>query len=519
MWKLVSVAEMVAVEKAVDKAGHTYDRMMEHAGHGLAEVVHARFAGKTDTTVLGLVGRGNNGGDTLVALAHLATLGWTANAYIVGERAADDALMKRLRDVGGGITHVEEDESFQKLNDLICSHAVLLDGLLGTGIRLPLRPPIPEVIRACREAINKCTSPPFVVAVDCPSGVDCDTGEAPAECLRADLTVVMAAVKMGLLRFPAYSYVGDIGVVGIGLPDDLRPWKAIHRSVMTADDARNSLPPRPLDAHKGTFGTALIVAGSLNYTGAALLAGQAAYRSGAGLVTLAVPSPLHAALSGQFPEATWILLPHESGVIAPGGVGPTKEYFSKATAVLLGPGFGLEAPTKAFLEQLLRSDSPDKFPPMVVDADGLKLLAQIPNWHSLLPRWSILTPHPGEMATLTGLSKDQVQDRRIDLAEEYAAKWGHVVVLKGAFTVVADPGGETVVIPVATPALARAGTGDVLAGVISGLRAQGMDAFAAAYIGAWLHAQAGLAAAKRLGSTAGVLAGDLILELPKLMAN
>jgi NAD(P)H-hydrate epimerase len=276
---------------------------------------------------------------------------------------------------------------------------------------------------------------------------------------------------------------------------------------------REILPPRPLDAHKGTFGTVLVVAGSVNFTGAALLAGKAAYRSGTGWVTMAVPEPLHAALAGHFPEAPWLLLPHEHGFISASSAEVVLSNLGKPTAILLGPGFGLEPTTCQFLANLLTPT----LPPLVIDADGLKLLAKLEDWPSRLPAQAVLTPHPGEMAVLTGLSLERIQGDRIGVAEQFAHLWEHVVVLKGAFTVIASPVGKTAVIPVATPALARAGTGDVLAGLIVGLRAQGVEAFEAAAAGAWIHAQAGLRAAEKLGSTACVLAGDVLEAVPEVM--
>ncbi|MFN2152908.1 MAG: NAD(P)H-hydrate dehydratase, partial [Anaerolineales bacterium] len=255
----------------------------------------------------------------------------------------------------------------------------------------------------------------------------------------------------------------------------------------------------------------------LNYSGAILLAGEAAFRSGAGWVTLAVPGPLHAALASAFVEATWLLLPHEGGFIAAEAAELVRANLSKPTALLVGPGFGMQDGSRDFIAGLLAEDQ--QLPALVVDADGLKLLAQLPNWWELPPAPAVLTPHPGEMAILTGLSSGEIQADRLRIAEMYARTWGHVVVLKGAFTLIAAPNGRTAVIPVATPALARAGTGDVLAGVIAGLRAQGLPAFEAAAAAAWIHAQAGLRAAETLGSTATVLAGDVLAATVDVLAD
>ncbi len=537
--KFVTVAEMIAIEKEAHASGHTYPEMMEQAGRGLAEVVHETFADIGSKRVLGLVGSGNNGGDTLVALSYLLEWGWEVAAYIVRPRLKEDPLMARVRQAGGTILEFKNDEKFKNLRAALKHHPVLLDGILGTGIMLPLKGDVVGVLSYVQKTLTKMSEPPFVVAVDCPSGVDCDSGEAAPECIPADLTVTMAAIKRGLLRFPAYELLGGLQLVEIGLPEGLKSYHAVQRQVAGANWVASVLPDRPLDAHKGTFGTALIVAGSLSYTGAAALAGEAAYRIGAGLVTLGAPGPLHTALAGKLPEVTWLLLPHEKGFIAAGATGVVKENLERVSAILIGPGLGVEGTTADFLERLLGEDLNKKgnsigfvktvsetkaeaegsLPATVIDADGLKLLADIPGWPGKLPGLSILTPHPGEMAVLTGLDISEIQTDRVGIAERYAAEWGHVVVLKGAFTVIAAPDGRTMVIPVASPALARAGSGDVLAGLIVGLRAQGVDAFEAATAGAWIHAQCGLLAADMLGSTATVVAGDMIGALPDVLTQ
>jgi NAD(P)H-hydrate epimerase len=541
MIKYVSVNEMVTIEKEADASGLTYAMMMEYAGRGLADAVQFAYSQLREQGILGLVGSGNNGGDTLVALAILADLGWRVSAYIVRPRSQDDPLVERFLKAGGDLYLAEGDSGFQKMSELLGRHAVVLDGILGTGVRLPLKKEIAGALEAARLRLAALPAV-HVVAVDCPSGVDCDSGEVAPEGIPAELTVSMAAAKRGLLEFPAYKLLGELRFVGIGLGEGLpypKAWESIHRIVIDREWVGSQMPARPLDAHKGTFGTLLVAAGSINYTGAAWLAGQAAYRSGTGLVTLAVPQPLHSALAGQFPEATWLLLPDEDGVISEHAADLLRGNLGRATALLVGPGIGLQETTRRFVARMLSSSAkPVKaemgfargkvvtsqsetagLPPIVFDADGLKLLARLSGWPELLPYPAVLTPHPGEMSILTGLSVQEIQTNRVEIAEKYAKTWGHVLVLKGAFTVVASPDGQTAVIPVASAALARAGTGDVLAGLIAGLRAQGVDAFPAAAAGAWIHAQAGLSAARSVGSTAAVLAGDVLNEAIKVMAE
>lgn len=536
--KIVSVAEMVGIENDAAAGGLDYEQMIENAGKGIADKIYAHSHNK-ESQSLGLIGSGNNGNDTLVALTNLAQRGWSTAAYLAGDREENDLYITRLKEKGGKVFYFDEDSRGQRLKTLINNHTYVLDGLLGTGFKLPLRENISRILARTQSTIERLDTKPVLVAIDCSSGVNCDTGEVSPESLKADITLCMAAIKIGMLKFPAFELLGEVSVVDIGLPSKLKALRKIKREMVDKSMVKDIIPDRPMDAHKGTFGSTLVVAGSINYTGAALLAGKAAYLVGSGLVNMAVPSPLYAPLAGHFPEATWVLLPNEMGVINPDAVSVLKMNLAESSSVLVGPGIGLEGTTKDFLGGLLKLQKAsfgskmglidtaepktqikvEHFPGLVIDADGLKLIAQFDDWYKNIPPFTVLTPHPGEMAILTGISKDEIQESRLAHAERFAKKWGHIVVLKGAVTVIASPVGKTSVVPIATPALARAGTGDVLAGMIAGLLAQGVDPFPAAYAAVWLHAKAGLAAAIRLGTAASVLAGDLLEMIPGEIAK
>lgn len=531
--KLVSVAEMRAIEKEANAAGVSYAAMMERAGNGVAAIVDSTYRHGNPGVVIGLIGSGNNGGDTLVALENLAKAGWRTRAVLVRPRPVDDPYLERVVKAKGEVLTVATQADWAKLDTWLSSADIMLDGVLGTGVQLPLKPDL----AAWLEKLMDYRLPHHIVAVDCPSGVDCDTGESASQVIPAELTICLDEVKQGLLRFPAHNYVGMLKVVDLGLPDNLAVLKMVRSFVVSGSQVKAILPERPKDAHKGTFGTALVVAGSVNFTGAAALAGEAAYRIGAGLVRLAVPGPLHAILSGLLPEVTWLLLPHEMGVIAENAADLLFANLERVTALLIGPGLGQEHNTGQFMRRLFsvstkearseglgfltnpaaKQSRPLVLPPLVIDADGLKLLAQLQDWPQRLPNDTILTPHPGEMSVLTGLSVAEIQADRMEIARKYAHEWGQIVVLKGAMTVVADPAGQVYVIPVATAALARAGTGDVLAGLIAGLRAQGVAALDAAIAGAWIHAQAGLSAIDLVGHPASVLAGDVLAAVPEVL--
>src|SRR5215212_9660600 len=258
--KLVTVSQMQAIEKEADASGLTYDQMMENAGQGLAQIILEMFEddSQDELEAVGLVGPGNNGGDTLVALAALAMEGWKARAYLV-KRKKDD-LVKQFTDAGGEV--LSGDGAFGKLAESIGTADILFDGVLGTGVKLPLKKDVAEFLSEVNDVLDGLDEVPLVVAVDCPSGVDCDSGEVAEETIPADLTVTMAAVKQGLLKMPAFEYAGNLEVVDIGLSADLVSLKDVNTEVADEEFISALLPERHLDSHKGTFGTALIAAGS-----------------------------------------------------------------------------------------------------------------------------------------------------------------------------------------------------------------------------------------------------------------
>jgi len=545
--KVVTVDEMRRIEAAADAAGHSYAAMMEQAGRAVAEAIVARQEVR-DSSILVLAGPGNNGGDGLVAARYLAEAGAHVICYLLKPRdPTQDVNLRQVQERGIPTLLASEDEAWPRLQRLVQEADIVLDALLGTGTSLPVRGTLASMLAQVKQTLaarkqpprQTMTSlaaptlpirhtPPLVVAVDGPSGLDYESGALDEVAIPADLTVTFAYPKRGHLRFPGAGALGELVVADIGTDPTLAA--DVTLEVLTPEMVRGWLPPRPLDAHKGTFGKALIVAGSVNYTGAAYLAGAAATRAGAGLVTLALPAAIHAAVAARLAEATYLLLPHELGVIAAAATHVLAGRIAGYQALLLGPGLGHERETVAFVEALLSNAGarrrlgfvgteesealPRVMPPLVVDADGLNILARMEDWPKRLPPASIITPHPGEMARLMGCTVREVQADRVAVARSQAAAWKQVIVLKGAYTVVAAPDGRTAIEPFANPGLATGGTGDVLAGTIVALRAQGLGAFEAAAAGAYLHGLAGDLARAEVG-TAGLTAGDLLTRLPQ----
>jgi NAD(P)H-hydrate epimerase len=547
--KVLTTEEMRRIEKETDAVGVSYATMMENAGRAVAEA--CQRMGATDKRILVLVGPGNNGGDGLVAGRYLHDAGAHVTFYIWKRRTEDDENFRLATERDIPIFWAEEDDGFAMLRRLLDESDVIIDALLGTGVTLPLRGSLREILTVVREEIKSRREPkreealfsplfpsftalpslPVLVAVDVPTGLDCDTGAIDPAAVPADLTVTFGFPKRGQFLFPGAEYVGQLIVADIGIPPHLAD--EVQVELATPEMVRELLPPRPLGAHKGTFGKALVVAGSVNYTGAAYLASAAATRVGTGLVTLALAESIHPILASKLSEVTFLLLPQDMGVLIPDAIKVLGERIPDYDALLLGPGLGRDKKTVEFVQQLL-SVEPGKrshigflasekaeqgklsLPPLIVDADGLNALADTPNWWEYLKGLSILTPHPGEMSRLTGLKVSEIEADRLGMAQQMAEKWQQVVILKGAYTVIADPERMVVINPFANPGLATAGSGDVLAGAIVGFLAQGLSPFDAAVAGAYVHGLAGELVRRELGG-AGMVAGDLLPVLPKVI--
>jgi NAD(P)H-hydrate epimerase len=400
------------------------------------------------------------------------------------------------------------------VDSLLASTEVILDALYGTGKTRPLSGASEDVLLKAK-ARKDAGKGLRVFAVDLPSGLDADTGAVDKACLTADVTITLAYPKRGLYAFPGAAQVGQIVVADIGIPPELA--EAILTEVITADEVGARLPGRRRDANKGTFGRVLVVGGSANYVGAAYLACTAAARAGAGLVTLAIARSLQPILASKLTEVTYELLPEaEPGVVAADSVDAIRSSLADCDALLVGCGLGQSHSAVELVNSVLRSSA--ELPPLILDADALNILSKTPQWWRNLPGDAVLTPHPGEMSRLTGLSVDEIQSKRLDVAVEAARTWQKTVVLKGAYTVVAAPDGRARVNPVANPGLASAGTGDVLAGAIAGLSAQGCSLFDAAVAGVFIHGQAGEMVNEKMGDT-GMLASDLLPVLPVIISR
>lgn len=511
--KIVSVEEMRALEARSEAAGVSTEELMQRAGLAVAREVRRLLGGTAGARIAVLVGPGNNGGDGLVAARHLADWRARVQVYLLAPRAPEDANLAAVDERG-----VLVQEGVGDLQTYLGAADTVLDAVLGTGRSRPLGGAFKEAFEVVRR--ERARRPTLkTVALDIPSGLDADSGAVDPAAFPADVTITLGFPKQGLYRGAGPAAAGRVAVVDIGIPGE--DAGAVSLELMTAEGVRSILPRRPADANKGTFGRALVVAGSGSFIGAAVLTCRGALRAGAGLVTLAAPAPLVAMVAGSLVEATYIpLRATPSGAIAKEAAEELRTRLDEYDAVAVGCGLGQEAETRAFLEGLLlgggQGPALREGVPVVLDADALNILASMDGWWKRLQARGVLTPHPGEMARLAKESIAEVQDDRVASTRKEARTWNQTVVLKGAHTVVARPDGLTRISPFAVPALASGGTGDVLTGIIAGLMAQGVEPFNAATAGVYLHGRAGERFTELHGDT-GLIASDLPALLPDVI--
>lgn len=506
--KLVTAKEMKALDvQAQNDYAMPGILLMDNAAQAVAEAVHEALTALEGERVVIFCGGGNNGGDGLGAARWLQSYGVSVRAFIVGAALeavqGDAALELAMFTKAGGRVEALSTEDDWVLAELAASKAdVLVDALLGTGFHGELEG---DVLRAC-ELLNK--SEKYILAVDIPTGVNADNGAVSEQAVRADHTVTMALVKTGLLLYPGREYCGDIELADISMPVKLVEEYKSDKYRLTDEIVRELLPLRKANAHKGDAGRVVICAGSPGYTGAAALASDAAVKAGAGLVSLYTPLSSRDVLAIKLTEVmVHGLLERMPGILGGGAASDVASSAEAADVLAIGPGLGTSESTQEAVRTILQKITT----PVVIDADALTALAGHTEILAAMQAQKVLTPHPGEMARLTGLEIAEIEADRINVAKKYAEEWQAIVVLKGAPTVIGCPNGTVYVNSTGNSSLATGGSGDVLTGIIAGLAAQEISLQEAAICGVYLH---GLAA-ELTGIDIGLAAGELAALLPQ----
>ena len=486
--------------------------LMESAGREVAESLIDDFPNAVDRALI-LCGKGNNGGDGLVAARHLVRRGGAVEVLVFGaaDQLSDDATvnLRAARASGVPIQHVLDEETWLKIRGRLDRASVVLDALLGTGIRGGARGLLEQVI----QDLN--ASPTPVAAVDLPSGVDADSPQVAGMAVLAARTYALCRPKPAHVLGAASRHTGDLRILPIGIPPEAIAQEQPDMFWLEETQLAHLVPPRVADSHKGTFGHLLAVAGSRDKSGAAVLLARGALRTGVGLMTVATSRSAQPLVAAQQAELMSTPLDETArGAIDAHALQTLHPLLERCDALAIGPGLGTEAETVTLVRQLLeRADRP-----AVIDADALNALAQSSSLESLsgagFPR--VLTPHPGEAARLLASSSREVQEDRLAAAQTLARRSGAVVVLKGDRSVVADPDGRVAIGSSGNPGMASGGSGDVLTGIIGALLARGLGGWNAACLGTYVHGDSGDRAAESRGEE-GMIAADIIEELPGSM--
>lgn len=501
---VLTAQEMREIDRlAIEKIGIPSMVLMENAGKRVAEVAFEILQQKQGKRVLILCGKGNNGGDGMVAARHLLSLGVSVDIALVGEKESlrGDAKIQFsiLEKMDVSFFFITDIGDLNRLNP----GDVLIDALLGTGTSGQIQGLLPSVI----EWINKQSSP--VISVDIPSGIHSDTGACLGACVRACRTVTLAEWKRGLVLFPGKGCAGNVQVVDIGIPGSIVQHFPCKTYYLEEKDIRNWLPERVAHAHKGHFGKVLVLAGSTGMTGAASLTSLACLRAGAGLVLLGIPRSLNPILEVKLTEVMTRPLPETSeGTLSLTAESEIREWLEWADVLAIGPGLSRNPETAELVRRIVMNTSL----PIVLDADGLNAFEGQSVLFQKRKGFLILTPHPGELARLIsdpGVSSEKIDTERIEIARAWAKNGNAILVLKGAPTVVADLEGNVYVNSTGNSGMATGGAGDVLTGLIAGLLAQKLSPLYSALCGVYLHGLAGDLASKRIGQRA-LLAGDIL---------
>jgi hydroxyethylthiazole kinase-like uncharacterized protein yjeF len=507
--KILTAAEMKDIDRtAIEGLGIPGVVLMENAGLRIVRALKARFPAVTKERIVIVAGKGNNGGDGFVVARHLANSGAKPEVLLCadkGEVKGDAAVNLAVAlKMGLPVTEVRDTAAWRKARAKLSRATIIVDALFGTGLVKPLDGLYASVV----EDINRCSA--FKVAVDVPSGLSADTFEMIGPCVKADLTVTLAAPKVAHIFPPAADRVGELVIAPIGIPPAFFDKPELKLELVEEAALRPYFAKRKKDTHKGSYGHLLIFAGSVGKSGASVLAGRAALRTGAGLVTVATAAGVLPSIARSMAELmTEPLAETPQRTIAAAALPRAIALLRGKNAVLVGPGLSTNASTAEFVLGLL----PKIKAPCVIDADGLNIVAAKPDVLGRLEAPAVLTPHPGEFARLVGRTNEEVLRYRLELAPEFAARHDVTLVLKGYRTLIAFPDGRVFINPTGNAGMATGGTGDVLGGMIASQVAQKHDLLGAVLSAVFAHGLAGDIAAERLGERS-LVAGDIIRYLP-----
>jgi len=511
--KVVTSQQMREIDrKAIEENNLSALALMENAGLEIFQSLKNIYTDLRLKKIIIFSGSGNNGGDGFVVARQLYDYGVKAKVFLLtpfnkikGESRENLNIIDKME------VELIEAETIKllEIQEAIQNSDLIIDAILGTGLQGRVTGLKAKIINLINNSGKE------VVSIDVPSGLNSDTGKIEGPCIKATHTITLALLKIGLLLFPGASYTGKITIKNIGMPPYLLKNNKIKNNIVTKEIVKSLLPFRGAYSHKGSFGKVFILAGSVGMTGAAYLASEAAMRSGTGIVVLGIPRSLNIIMEVKLTEVITIPLAEtEKQSLGEEAEKTISKLINNYSVLGIGPGISRHTETKRLVRKIIEKTNI----PLVVDADAIYALSEDPAILGKMKAPLVITPHPGEMAKLINKDIDFILNNQLDVAREIAQKYGIVVILKGARTIIANKEGEVYINVSDNSGMATGGSGDVLTGIICSLIAQGVDNFSAAITGVYIHSLAGNLARDIIGER-GMIAGDVLSQVPQAFLN
>lgn len=501
--KILTSEQTRIIEKNQVERGSTYFQLMNNAGVQVGKILISQLKANISSTVAVLCGKGNNGGDGFISAQYLVSQGITAYALLVdGEPRTEDSIRAMEQASANGVKLFRIWDNPQRVNNIIATADYVIDAVYGIGFKGALG----DKIRVIADLVN--STPSKVLSVDIPSGVSCDSGSVANTAFKADVTVSFSTLKPCHVLYPSVDYCGKTTVAQVGINRGVIYDSPYLTQTTDGSKLKDMLPVIDVSAHKGSTGTLTMVCGSYGMAGASQMCLQGALRSGTGLVRCVIPNEIYPIISSNAPQAVYAPYSDENVISV------VNDAMRITKAIVTGCGLGNNSKTKEIVEHIINNSTV----PIVLDADAVNIVAENIDILKKASVPVIITPHPREMARLLDTTTDVIQNNRLAIAVEFAKRYNVIVVLKGAYTVIANPEGKSLINPTGNKGMAKAGSGDVLAGIIGSFISQGMSPFNATVSGVYCHGYAGDLAEEKLGYLS-MNSLDIIDMLPKCLKS
>ena len=506
MNRVVTSKEMKLIEDQIFLSGITSEKLIEKAARSISDFIENKIKDLSNKSILILAGSGNNGLDGITTAKNLNNKLKKTEIWVFSKskKITKNLNIIKKNNLKFRIIDSLDEKKLLKLKEF----DLILDSIIGIGANFPLRKDTIDLLDNIGRSINHKKQ--IVISIDNPSNLDSDKGNVLTKYFKSDFTLMIGYPKLGCHIAFQPEIVGNLITLDIGIDEKTINWKFPKRHLLDKKWAKKILPKRPLNSHKGTSGSTLIIGGSINYPGAAFFTGSSATKTGVGLVGLMIPNSIYHIIAKKLPDAIFFPIEEFKEQV------PLK-FLSKFTSIVIGPGMGLEENTRKFTLYTLKklSDNDFKSKKIILDADALNQISSEKKWWDKVPGECILTPHFGEMSRLTKIPIQEIQKNKVEITQEFSSIWNQIIVLKGSNTIISHPNGNLLISPWSNSGLSKAGSGDLLTGIISGLSAHTqLNSFDSASLGVYLHGLSGYLATNNKG-VYGMTSTDILEKIPE----